>query len=367
MTWYEIKNIHEIDSPSLAIYWERCNANIQKVIEVAGGVERLRPHVKTHKLGEIIQLHIQYGFTKFKAATIAEAEMIAMNGGQDVLIAHQLTPPKILRYVRLLQKYPQVKWSALVDNAASLRALATACENGQVTTHIYLDIDNGLTRSGIKVGQTAAQLYELIDTLPNVQQGGLHVYDGHLRHSDFDQLRALVNRDFESVQAFIEDLKTSGHSIPEVVVAGSPTFPAHALRANVTLSPGTYIFWDQGYAQKAPYAPFKPAALVLTRIISKMADDLACLDLGHKSIASENPHPRVYFLNCNVDKFLIHSEEHLVIQSPDLVGKKVGDVLYGVPHHICPTVNLQQEVTVIREGIATETWEVIGRRRKITV
>ena len=64
--WYKVSNEDQIDTPTLLVYWERMNDNIKKVIEIAGSVDRLRPHVKTHKLPEVIQLHKKYGFKKLK-------------------------------------------------------------------------------------------------------------------------------------------------------------------------------------------------------------------------------------------------------------------------------------------------------------
>src|SRR5207302_169959 len=78
---------------------------------------------------------------------------------------------------------------------------------------------------------------------------------------------------------------------------GTPTFPIHARRADLECSPGTCVFWDASSASKLPDLSFLPAALVLTRVISKPAPDRLCLDLGHKALASEMPHPRVQFLN----------------------------------------------------------------------
>jgi D-serine deaminase-like pyridoxal phosphate-dependent protein len=197
--------------------------------------------------------------------------------------------------------------------------------------------------------------------------GGLHVYDGHVLAENFEERSEIGKQDMKSVDDFVLKLKSLRIEIPEIVVGGSPSFPVHASNQNVRVSPGTYIFWDKGYSDKFQDLDFLHAALVVTRVISKLDDHRVCVDLGHKSIASENPHPRVYFLNCEVEKFLMQSEEHLVIQTADAKNMKVGDVLYGIPHHICPTVNLNAFLTVIENKKATKMWEVLARKRKITV
>jgi len=112
---------------------------------------------------------------------------------------------------------------------------------------------------------------------------------------------------------------------------------------------------------------FLNAALVLTRVISKPGNNRLCLDLGHKAIAAEKPHPRVQFLNLPDANAVTHSEEHLVVETSRADEFQVGDVLYGIPRHVCPTVALHAEVVVIRAGVAMERWRVTSRDRKLTV
>jgi D-serine deaminase-like pyridoxal phosphate-dependent protein len=135
----------------------------------------------------------------------------------------------------------------------------------------------------------------------------------------------------------------------------------------VECSPGTCVFWDAGYASKLRDLEFTPAALVLTRVVSKPGTNRLCLDLGHKAIASEMPHPRVKFLQLEDAQAVMHSEEHLVIETDRSQDFRVGDCLYGVPWHICPTVALHSEAFVIEDGRAVGTWQVAARERRLTV
>jgi D-serine deaminase-like pyridoxal phosphate-dependent protein len=109
--------------------------------------------------------------------------------------------------------------------------------------------------------------------------------------------------------------------------------------------------------------PFVPAAVVLTRVVSKPGPNRLCLDLGHKAIASEMPHPRVEFLNLEDANFITHSEEHLVVETSRAAEFNLGDCLYGVPRHICPTVALHAEAVVIENGKSAERWRVVARDR----
>ncbi|MDX2245686.1 MAG: D-TA family PLP-dependent enzyme [Bacteroidia bacterium] len=367
MKGYEVKNIEDIDSPALLIYEDRLRANIKEALRIAGGPERLRPHVKTHKMAEVVILHLELGVRKFKCATIAEAEMLALAGASDVLIAHQPTGPKIHRIVALIRHFPSVVFSTIVDNEDTAKEISAVCEKAGVVIPLFLDIDTGMHRTGIAPGETAIKLYRLLDTLPGVSPGGIHAYDGHIRDRDFSVRKEKSDKAFQPVSQMIETIEGEGGNVPAIIAGGSPTFPVHAQRPDVQLSPGTYVFWDAGYAEMLPDMNFVPAALVFTRVVSKPGEGLICLDLGHKALASENPHPRVKLLDIEVSAFTGHSEEHLVVHTPDAERLKPGDGLYGIPLHICPTVALYQEAEIVNNGRAQGRWKVVARDRKIGV
>ena len=159
-----------------------------------------------------------------------------------------------------------------------------------------------------------------------------------------------------------------GMSQPVIVVSGSPTFAIHAQRDGVECSPGTFVYWDRSYQQMFPDLGFLPAALVVSRVVSLVNESKICLDLGHKSIAAENPlNRRIYFLNAPQLNPVAQSEEHLVVQTDLNHTYKVGDVLYGMPFHVCPTCALYDEAYVVEKGELKEVWEMTARDRKISI
>lgn len=114
-SWYHIDHIDVIDSPALIVFPGRVKENIQTAIQMTGHVDRLRPHIKTHKSPDVVQLMLGAGITRFKCATIAEAEMMGMAGARDVLLAYQPSGPKLKRFLDLIKKYPATKYSCLTD------------------------------------------------------------------------------------------------------------------------------------------------------------------------------------------------------------------------------------------------------------
>ena len=364
--WYEVANVDEIASPALLVYLERVDENVRDMIGVAGGVERLRPHVKTHKLPEVIRRQLVLGIDKFKCATIAEAEMLAECGCKDVLLAYQPVGPNIHRLWELAVRYPATTFSAVVDDEGIARRLSEAFSGTGQAIELLVDLDSGMHRSGISPGNAPA-LYALLARLPGISPGGLHAYDGHIRDADINARATASDAAFEPVARLRRELEASGLHVPRVVVGGTPTFPIHSRRAGVELSPGTCIFWDAGYGSQLPDLPFRPAALVLTRVVSRPGGNRLCLDLGHKAIASENPHPRVQLLNLPDATPVMHSEEHLVVETPHAARFAVGDACYGVPWHICPTVALYGAAIVVDGHTATASWRIVARERALTV
>jgi D-serine deaminase-like pyridoxal phosphate-dependent protein len=263
--------------------------------------------------------------------------------------------------------FPATTFSALVDDEPAIRALSAAAAARGVTVPLLLDLDNGMHRSGIAPGADAAALYAVIASLPGVRAHGLHVYDGHIRESDPGRRAAHCDDAFAPVQALHETLDRRSLPVPLVVAGGSPTFPIHARRPAVECSPGTLVFSDLGTARTFPDLEFLHAALVFTRVVSRPGPQRLCVDLGHKAIAAENPHPRVEFLNLPGAQAVSHSEEHLVIETPQADRFPVGSCLYGVPWHICPTVALYDDADVVRNGHVVDRWRITARARRIRV
>ena len=153
------------------------------------------------------------------------------------------------------------------------------------------------------------------------------------------------DRAYAAVDELIQQIKAAGLGTPNIVAGGSPSSPVNARRKEVDLSPGTFIFWDAGYASICPELDFQFGAVVMTRVLSKPGGNIITLDVGSKGVAPDKPlEQRIHFLNLSIQpKIVKQSEEHLMIEveNPDEI--TVGDVWYGVPGHVCTTVNLYQD------------------------
>ena len=361
--WFVLNHPETIDTPALLVYKNRISENIAQMISIAGDPGRLIPHVKTHKMQEIIALQVNQGIRRFKCATIAEAEMTALGGASAILLAYQLNAPKVDRFVNLVRQYPRISWSSLVDNIGSARLLQDRFAEAGLTASVFLDIDTGMHRTGIAAGP-ALELVEAIKGLPNVRIVGLQAYDGHIHDQDYEVRKQRAEAAMEPVWELASKMEGS----PIIIAGGSPTFTVHNRDPRLLCSPGTAVLWDYGYAQTFTEQSFLNAAVLMTRVISKPAPGLVTTDLGHKSVAAENPiDKRIFFLNLEGYKVLSQSEEHLVLQVSPGHEPEIGTVLYGLPYHICPSVALHDEARVIVDGEEVDVWPVIARQRRINI
>lgn len=364
--WYQVANVDEIDSPALLVYKERVADNIQALIKSIDDLARLRPHVKTNKSAEVATMMLNAGIKKFKCATIAEAEMLANVKAPDVLLAYQPIGPKIRRLLELVDDFPTTRFACLIDNYTAASAISDTFQQSNLKIDVYIDLNVGMNRTGVAI-QEALSLYQQCASLKGISIVGLHAYDGHIRDEDFEERKKKCDEAFQKVEQLQQKISRQNNADLTIIAGGTPSYSIHSKRPKIECSPGTFIYWDKGYGAILKEQPFKFAALVLTRVISKPAEDLICLDLGHKGIASENSlDKRVYFLGDDELSPVSHSEEHLVCKT----GKtkyEVGDVLYGVPHHICPTVALYDAAHVIEKHQFVDQWFATSRNRKITI
>jgi D-serine deaminase-like pyridoxal phosphate-dependent protein len=365
-----LTNAPRVPSPALLLVRERWEQNIRQMLATVGGnPSRLRPHMKTHKLPQILHFLVQQGVTQVKCATVAEAELAALCGMTDVLLAMQPVGPNIYRLATLVERFPQVEFAALCDCLTAAEDLAEAAAEEQVQLRLWIDLDLGSHRTGIRPGPSVLSLAHALQAAPGLQLVGLHGYDGHANEPDIHARHATADAAYADLKAMETLLEQAGVPIGQLIISGSPSFERHAHRTDpkLQLSPGTTVLWDAGYAKKYPEMPYQCAAWLLTRIVSKPHPDLLCLDLGHKAVASEMPHPRAYFPALPDAEPILHSEEHLVLRTAQAKEYQVGESLLAVPRHVCPTVALHSEAWPVEHGQATLPVPVVARARRLSI
>ena len=378
---YRLADPGSLITPCLLVYPRWIRANLAETLRIAGSPQRLRPHVKTHKTPQVVQLELAAGITKHKCATLAEAQMLAECGVPDVLVAYPQVGPAMSRLGQLVDQFPATRFSTVVDNLASLRQLEETFVQRAGRMDVLVDIDTGMHRTGIALGEAADELYRQLCRSSVFTAGGLHVYDGQNHQAALGERRTAVESLFAAVLGMVQRMAAAGSVVPRLVCGGTPTFPLFAELAarggakfsdklteggvQIECSPGTCVLADFNYTDSyRDMAGFRPAAVLMTRVISRPYPGRATVDAGYKAVASDPPAGRrCHFLDLPDAKEIQHSEEHLVVECPAADNLNVGDVLYVVPAHICPTVALHSHLIVVEDGRVVDRWQVTARDR----
>lgn len=369
---YHIEDTSGIYSPALVFFIDIIRHNIQHALSMVGGNPgRLRPHVKTHKTRELVRLELAAGITKHKCATLAEAEMLADCGVRDIMLAYPLVGPNCRRMAKLAETYPNCHFSVTADHPRAVKALSDALAPGGKTVGVFIDLDVGQHRTGIAPGPEALALAEQITQSSGLTFAGLHVYDGHNHQENPADRETAVRNLLEPVLAFRSELERKGIPAKTMVVGGTPTFPVYARLSipGMECAPGTCFLHDNGYGSRfSDLEGFLPAALLLTRVISRPTPTRVTFDLGYKAVASDPPAgKRLILLDIPDYQAVLQNEEHLVIETPAAPRFEPGDEAWAIPTHICPTCAMHRQAYVIDQGRLTGTWDIVARDRFLSI
>jgi D-serine deaminase-like pyridoxal phosphate-dependent protein len=229
---------------------------------------------------------------------------------------------------------------------------------------LFIDINPGMNRTGLDQELTA----NIVDRARQIREtrcvfAGLHYYDGHLTDEDMQQRCEQAHAGYRALVGIVDTLQADGIAVPEVITAGTLTFPCslsfegfQGRSFRHTCSPGTIVYSDLSSLSKLPedYG-FRPAAVVLSRVISRPMATLVTLDAGHKAVSVDSGVPSCFVVELPNAIPMKPSEEHLPVDvSGEVNPPAVGTLLHLVPRHVCTTVNNFNHCVVIEGG------EVIG-------
>jgi D-serine deaminase-like pyridoxal phosphate-dependent protein len=368
-TDYRFAGEEDLDSPALVYYEDIIEENIRKAIAVAGGAERLWPHVKTFKSSGLVRLLQAQGIGRFKCATIAEAELCARCGARHILISYPLVGPAIGRFINLRRRYGACNFWATGDDLAQLSLLGKAAAQdlpGQSNPPFLVDVNPGMNRTGVAM-ERLTEFCLAAAQIPGLSLMGFHCYDGNLGIKDSAERERAVAAESRELFAIRDALEARGIKLPVRIMGGTPTFPIHAHSPDVFLSPGTLFVHDHGYQSKYRDLAFRPAATILSRVISRPREDLFTLDLGYKAISSDQEGDRGVITELPQARPEAHSEEHWVFRMTEAPPPPIGTILHIIPTHICPTTALYPGIHVVREGRLVNYWDVEARNRRIVI
>ena len=366
---YRIIDVERVMTPALVIYPEIVDSNIRTTLDLLGGnADRWRPHVKTAKLAYVMKRFVDHGITNFKCSTTLELATVCETGATDALLAYPTVGANASRVLEIAQRFSQTQISALVESKEQIRVWAGS------RIGLFIDVNPGMDRTGIQQDRVE----EIVQLAHAIQAAGLtfrglHYYDGHLSKYDYTEREQEAHRGYDRLMQIVSAFEQSGIAVAEIITAGTPAFPcslSYGPFVNAAFvhrtSPGTIVYSDcTSLGQLQAEYNYRPAALVVSTVVSHPAPRRITCDAGHKTVSADAGVPTCAALGLPDLKPARPSEEHLPIDVEE--GRalpSIGDTLYLVPMHVCPTVNNFDHAVLVSGGRIIGVERVTARGRE---
>jgi len=353
-----------IDTPALVVDLDAMERNLQRMADFARKHQvRWRPHAKMHKSAELALMMQRAGAAGACVQKVAEAEALAAGGVLDLYISNEvIAPAKLLRVARLSQQLAAKggRLAIAVDSLEGIQRLAEAMgQAGGAAIDVFVEIDVGQGRCGVPPGDPALALARAITEHAPLRFAGLHAYHGGAQH-----LRGAADRR-EAIAKVVEAARTTrdliisaGIDVPLITGAGTGTL-VHEAASGVygELQAGSFLFMDADYASNErdlAQPAFEHALFVKTQVISS-CDTHAVCDAGHKSHAIDCGLPLVTLLPPERTlRYANGGDEHGILRAegPKSRLPAIGRMLWLIPGHCDPTVNLHDFMIGVRGGLA---------------
>ena len=325
-----------VATPCFVIFEENIRHNLKRTIAACGGVERLMPHVKTHRASWIVEFLLSQGVQAFKCATPAEVEMVLAAGATQVTWAYPTVNAfNIHRFIECARQYPDAVLSGMVDSERGLDVWRSELKDAPDNVRLWVDLDPGLGRTGISMDASALKLARAVHRLGRF--AGLHIYDGHI-NGDRNERREKVLALAEKVGVLMNRLNEAKIECA-VIAGGSYTFDLWPRQLTQFVSPGSWTYSSAQHDIELTDLEWRPAAFVLATVIS-VHKNTATLDAGSKAISPDKPMTERFRWD---GRILLMNEEHVIVESTDL---QVGDRVLLMPQHACTTAYMYDTALV---------------------
>lgn len=346
--------IDALDTPVATVDLDAVERNIARMQHYCDE-HRLafRPHVKTHKLPAIAHMQMRAGAVGITCQKLGEAEVMAEAGLRNILLSFPLVGPA--KAERLARLAGEVSLSVVGDSETVARGLSDALALAGTEVGFLVECDTGFLRTGVQSAEAAADLAQVVDTLPGLR------FDGLMTYPTLPGTGVWLRSAMDAIEA-------RGLKVSVVSGGGTPSFfTSHEVPELTEVRAGTYVYGDLSCISNRSVPLADCALRVRATVVSRPTPDRGIIDCGSKTLTNdpaegvdgdtrglivEYPEARIYAL----------SEEHghvdfgLCPSPPD-----VGEIVTIIPNHACGCVNLHDDVVVHRGGRIVGRWPVAAR------
>ena len=361
-------SVNAIDTPALVVDLDTMERNLHTMAAFAAQNKvMLRRHAKLHKSAELAKLQIAAGAVGVCVQKTSEAEALVAGGVHNIFISNEvIAPSKLARVAALTRVLAPLngKLAICVDSVEGIKRLAVSMNEGRLESGIpsaidvFIELNVGHNRCGVAPGSPAIALALEIRKHPALNFAGLQAYHGKAQHMrSASERQGAILSVIKAVRHTRELIEDEGIKVGLVTGAGTGTAPLEAAsKLYGELQAGSYLFMDADYAANEPgvgQPRFKHALFVKTQVISVHAGHVVC-DAGHKSHAIDSGLPKVHAFSSRSE--LVYSnggDEHGILKPAEGSTRlpSLGSMLWLIPGHCDPTVNLHNVMVGVRGGL----------------
>lgn len=350
-------------TPAVLVDRDRLDANIADMQRhcSAHGVE-LRPHIKTHKMVEVARRQLTAGAAGLTCAKLGEAEAMLAAGPRSLFVAHSLADPgQAARVAALAERIPDFR--VAVTSEAHAPALEKVAAAAGRRLAVMLAVDTGLGREGVRDLTSAQRLAAILARSPHLELRGFYTHEGNFYGLPRDQQRTKVLELIERIAGIRDAIDRAlpiwpGCSVSAKLIAENSAGRVQAVR------PGAYMFGDLFLSEVTGVMPASAVAVqVLATVVDKPEPGLALIDAGSKTFSSDRTGDNIHAKAVDGRDLAVVrvNEEHGYVRGTAVDALHVGERVTFMPAHICPVINLTDEVTVTAGGQIVATWRVEAR------
>lgn len=350
----KFSRIEDLDTPCIIVNLDIVNDNIKTAHDYFNSTHfKSRPHIKTHKLPYMAKLQLAAGATGITCQKISEAEVFADAGIKDIFITYNIIGE--FKLARLAKLAARTKLRVVADSEYVVDGLAAL----NIGIKILVECDTGQGRNGVQTPEEALKLALYIEEKEGVEFGGLMTYPAAGKWQDCEAFCSAAK---------VLCVLTIGHC-ETVSIGGTPDMKnAHIVKSATEHRPGTYIYNDKSLISRGDCKVDDCALTVLAQIVSRPTDDRGIMDAGSKALTSDLFGLDGFGMVKEYPEATIHtlSEEHGHIDFSACQQKpKVGEKINIIPNHVCPVVNLYDQVHIYQNGQVVELLPIKARGKLV--
>ena len=374
--------LQTLETPAVVVDYPRLVRNIARAQRIADDNRlRLRPHIKTHKCIELARLQLGHGACGITAAKASEALVFVEADFPSVTVAYPVIDAAKANRLIEAARATMCDLRFIADSQEGAEALSRAASAQESSVGVYIKIDVGLGRVGLKHDAEALpSLARRIVDSPGLRFCGLLSHAGQSYGATGRQeVGDIAEDERRQLLAASERLSSLGLGVPELSVGSTPTVLAAANFEGLSeIRPGNYVFFDLTAIRLGVATLAEVALSVLTTVVS-VNDTYAIIDAGSKVLSSDlGPHGsgglqgfgQAFRLERDIDEAAPGSElsverlseEHGFVRHKG-ARLRVGDRLRVVPNHSCPVANLSDDLCILNGEESARRWKVAAAGR----